>query len=186
MNKIGRYTLQQLEEKDLIQILEWRNGDHVKQYMYTDHTITWEEHARWYEKTKEDSTQKVLLLFYEDKPIGLVSFKQIDEINSHCYWGFYIGDLTAPKGSGTALGILALDYMFKKAGVEKVHAEVIETNVRSYHFHEKLGFAYEGKLIEPIYKNGQYVDVLKMGLIAEKWFQIRGKLVKQLKEGWSS
>jgi len=179
MNRITDYQLKPLEKAKLSTVLEWRNGEHVKPYMYTDHAIMWEEHLQWYEKLKENPTEKVLLLYWQGQPIGLVSFKQIDLTHSRCYWGFYIGNSSAPKGSGTVLGILALDYIFEEVGIRKLCAEVIETNVRSYHYHQKLGFEEEGRLKEHICKDNRYIDVFTMGIFADKWKEVREKLVNQ-------
>jgi len=147
--------------------------------MYTIHTISWEEHLAWYGQLQTSSTKETFIFYEKDQPLGVVNFNQIDFIASRCYWGFYIGVQTAPKGSGTILGILALDYMFKEVGIHKVCAEVIETNIRSYHYHRKLGFETEGRLLEHIWKDDRYMDVFTMGLFSEKWSHVREDLIKQ-------
>ena len=40
-------TLRPLVATDSERVLGWRNADHVAAYMYTDHLIGPDEHARW-------------------------------------------------------------------------------------------------------------------------------------------
>lgn len=178
---LDEYKLKPLEEADLNIVFKWRNSNRIKQYMYTDHTITWEEHRKWFIKVKQDETTKIFLLHFHNQPLGLVNFKQIDLNNSRCYWGFYIGEENAPKGAGTIMGLLALDHIFYEVGLQKVCAEVIETNERSYFYHQKLGFETEGKFKEHLWKDERFVDVISMALFVNKWDIVRKRLLQKMK-----
>ncbi|MFD2654516.1 UDP-4-amino-4,6-dideoxy-N-acetyl-beta-L-altrosamine N-acetyltransferase [Gracilibacillus thailandensis] len=160
--------LRKLGENDLEQVLAWRNSDHIKQYMYTDKEITWQEHVQWYEKVSTDPHHDVFIYVQHDQPLGLVQFFDKQKQHQRCYWGFYIGELDAPKGSGTKMASLAFTHIFSQ-GMRKVCAEVIETNQPSFHFHQKLGFKLEGTLRQHVMKNRQYYDVWTLGLLKEEW-----------------
>jgi len=158
-------------------VLQWRNSTRINSYMYTDHQITWEEHYQWFESIKKDSQKKVYVFFYKSLPLGLVNFSNIDTENARCYWGFYIGEKSAPKGSGIIMGILALDIIYSEVKMHKVCSEVIHTNSGSLRFHRKLGFVQEGRFVDHFWKDNQYLDVIPMALFAEKWTEVRSGLL---------
>nr|WP_223155203.1 UDP-4-amino-4,6-dideoxy-N-acetyl-beta-L-altrosamine N-acetyltransferase [Alkalibacillus aidingensis] len=165
-----------LTEKHLDRVLTWRNSKHVRQAMYTDHFITPEEHRQWFERVKQDDHKLVWLFTYRDEPIGLVNLTSLDRQHRRCYWGFYMGELKAPRGAGTAMGILAIDKIFQEQKLHKICAEVIEMNQKSLNYHQKLGFHIEGRLKDHIIKNHQYHDVLTLALFADYWQEVKTEL----------
>lgn len=177
---LNNFLLKPLKETDLRTVLTWRNSERIKQHMYTNHTITWKEHLDWFKRVKNDPHTKIFLLYNKNQPLGLVNFKQIDLKHSRCYWGFYIGEENAPKGSGTIMGLLALDYIFHEIGLHKVCAEVIETNERSYFYHQKLGFETEGRFKQHLWKDDRFIDVISFALFADKWKKVRESLLQKI------
>ncbi|MFG6150047.1 UDP-2,4-diacetamido-2,4,6-trideoxy-beta-L-altropyranose hydrolase [Halobacillus sp. B23F22_1] len=174
---LRNFELKDLEERELETVLKWRNSDVVRSAMYTDHKITLEEHRKWFEGVKRDASTIIKLLYYKKAPIGLVNFSKIDRSNSKCFWGFYIGEESAPKGSGTVLGLLALEFIFEHEGMHKVCAEVLVSNQRSMQFHKKLGFREEGRFIKHTLKNGQYMDVIPMAHFKDIWPEAKKTLI---------
>lgn len=83
------------------------------------------------------------------------------------------------------MGILALDKVFKEEEIHKVCSEVIHTNSGSFHYHKKLGFETEGRFVDHIWKNNQYLDVIPMALFHDKWEKVRVGLLNDLKGGTS-
>lgn len=169
MAHINDYKLENLSQKELKLVLEWRNAEHIRPFMNTDDFIQLEDHYRWFESVEKDTSKLVKLCFYKEEPIGLVNFSQIDPKNKTCEWGFYIGDKTCPRWSGKIMGILALDFLFKERHMRKLCAQILDFNSKSLSYHKKLGFTEEGRLVKQILKNNEYVDVVLMGLFKERW-----------------
>lgn len=182
MTRIEDYQLRPIGREDLATVLRWRNSGRIKALMYSDHSITLAEHRQWFQRSVKDPNRQALLLVYRNQPIGVVNFTNIDRENGRCEWGFYIGDETAPKGSGTIMGWLALDTIFNDPGMHKVCSEIIATNRISYLFHQKLGFVTEGRLADHVRKNNVYQDVIRMALFAEGWVRVRAAIVNDLQE----
>jgi UDP-4-amino-4,6-dideoxy-N-acetyl-beta-L-altrosamine N-acetyltransferase len=178
MAHIKDYKLENLSQKEIETVLEWRNADHIRPFMTNDDIIQLEEHYRWFKSIKKDLSKLVKLCFYNGKPIGLVNFSQIDSKNKTCEWGFYIGDKNCPRGSGKIMGILALDFIFNEGYMRKLCAQILDFNSKSLSYHKKLGFTEEGRLVKQILKNNQYVDVVLMSLFKEQWEQ-QGKFLKE-------
>ncbi len=169
MADINDYKLENLGQKDLKLVWEWRNADHIRPFMMNDAFIPLEDHFRWFETVEKDANKLVKLCLYKETPIGVVSFSQIDPKNKTCEWGFYIGDKTCPRWSGKVMGILALDLIFKERHMRKCCAQILDFNSKSLAYHTKLGFAEEGRLVQQILQNNKYIDVVFMGIFKEQW-----------------
>jgi UDP-4-amino-4,6-dideoxy-N-acetyl-beta-L-altrosamine N-acetyltransferase len=172
------YQLSKLEKSDLEMVLNWRNSERIRANMYTDYVISLEEHLGWYERIKRDKTCIYLICEYHNKPIGLINFTNIDKKNNKCYWGFYLGEINAPLGSGSALGFLSMEYIYEVINIRKVCSEVLEFNKKSLNLHKKLNFQEEGIFRKHIYKNDKYQDVICLALFKDIWLENKEKLNK--------
>ena len=167
-------TVRALTEDDLPMVLAWRNHPAVRSYMLTQHEISLDEHRNWFARVKEDKTRQQLIVSDGAEPLGFVQFNPVGqgEISD---WGFYARP-DAPKGSGTKLGQAALVHAFRKLGLHKVCGQAIECNVASIAFHQKLGFAEEGRLREQQRIGDRYHTLFFFGLLAKDW---RERQIKQ-------
>lgn len=169
MKSLQDYRLRNVEQRDINLIYEWRNADHIRHFMNNSEEIPFEAHYQWFESLKTEKSRIVKLCLYKEKPIGLVQFSKIDQMNKTCEWGFYIGDQTCPPGSGKAMGFLALDFIFHEVQMRKVCAKVLEFNSKSLSYHKKLGFYEEGRLLKQIVRGNQLSDLVLFGLFKEEW-----------------
>ncbi|MEW6049509.1 MAG: UDP-4-amino-4,6-dideoxy-N-acetyl-beta-L-altrosamine N-acetyltransferase [Candidatus Zixiibacteriota bacterium] len=173
-----------MTESDLPLVLHWRNQPHIRQNMYTDHTITPDEHAAWFAGVSADGSSVPQLFECEKRPLGVVNFSDFARHDERCRWGFYIGEPGARKGLGTVLGILAMEFAFGSLGMRKVTGEAFAFNEASLRLHRRLGFFEEGRLIAHVHKNGRYEDIIVMAHFAEHWASLKDSLTeKYLSEG---
>lgn len=166
-----------IEHKDLI--YKWRNSKYVHDYLHTNHLLTEQEHALWFDRALHDHEIIARLLVYQKQPIGFVNFTDIDQANKTCSWGFYIGEKHTPRGSGQIMLFMALDLIFYEFALRKVCSEILDFNSRSLYLHQKLGFTEEGCMKKQVYKNERYADVLLMGLFKDVWQVRREILLKE-------
>ncbi|MFD1446451.1 UDP-4-amino-4,6-dideoxy-N-acetyl-beta-L-altrosamine N-acetyltransferase [Oceanobacillus profundus] len=164
-----RAALKTMTDSDLHTVLFWRNQDFIRKMMYNSQIISKKEHLEWFNRIKNSDTSIAKVLYFDDRPYGVVTIHQIDYLNRTCEWSFYIGENKAPSGLGTILGCLAIDYIFNHLHLRKLCAQVIEFNYKSYHLHKKLGFDQEGLLQGHIKKESKYVDIYLFGLFKSKW-----------------
>ncbi len=78
--------------------------------------------------------------------------------------GMFVDENHAGKGVGSALIAFALRYSFQWLGAVKIELEVFTDNRTAIGLYKKFGFREEGIRTKSALKNGQYVDVLMMGL----------------------
>jgi UDP-4-amino-4,6-dideoxy-N-acetyl-beta-L-altrosamine N-acetyltransferase len=174
------YQLRSIQQNDLQQVLEWRNSDRIRAYMYTDNIITWDQHHRWFVATQENPNVLHQVCEFQDRLIGVMNATRIDKNNGVCYWGFYLGDLTAPKGSSYAMGLLFLDSLFDNLSLQKIYGEVLSFNVDSIKFHNNIGFEYEEVFNNYVVKGNVGLDVIQFGLLAKRWYSVRSGIENRL------
>lgn len=168
--------LRPIELNDLKIILEWRNSDRIRNNMYTDHVISIKEHKAWFERLKHNTTSVYLVFEILNRPVGLVYFTDIDKKNNKSYWGFYLGEEKLPRGCGTAMGVLGIEYAFTQLNIRKLCGEAFIFNDASTRFFMKLGFVEEGKFVKHMLKNGVYVDIISFALFRDNWIKNRQNL----------
>jgi UDP-4-amino-4,6-dideoxy-N-acetyl-beta-L-altrosamine N-acetyltransferase len=169
MKDFKQAELQDINEKDLELILDWRNQESIRKVMYNSEIISKSQHIQWFERLQKNENAISKVFYYNHVPYGVLNINQIDRINNKCEWGFYIGANNAPKGMGTILGYKSLNYIFGELSFRKLCAEVLSVNGKSATFHQKLGFIQEGVLRKHILKEENYIDVLLYSLLKEEW-----------------
>ncbi|MNX24305.1 Spermidine N(1)-acetyltransferase [compost metagenome] len=180
MTKPNLYALRPMADADLERVLAWRNSERVRSCMFSDQLIPLEQHRAWWERAKTSPTSVHLIFEKEGVPMGVVNFTAIDRQNGRCSWGFYVGPENTPRGTGTLMGLLAIDYAFGTLGMRKICAEVIGFNTASLGYHRKLGFLQEGRLARHVLRGNGYEDVVLFALFAEDWPEARQPLSQYL------
>jgi RimJ/RimL family protein N-acetyltransferase len=98
-------------------------------------------------------------------------------INPHahtCELGITIGDKAYwGQGYGRESITLLIEYAFQRHNMHKVWLQVHATNIRAVRCYTACGFREEGRLCAHVWSNGQYEDLLMMGLLRSDWQQLR-------------
>jgi UDP-4-amino-4,6-dideoxy-N-acetyl-beta-L-altrosamine N-acetyltransferase len=175
-------ALRLLAEVDLLPVLSWRNAPEVRQQMYSSHEIGEKEHRAWFQRMQtDDGVRWYIHESAEGVPDGVAYFTQYSQIKRSAFWGFYMSPEAKP-GMGTSLGIDALEEAFSVLNLHKLNAEVLASNLRSHRFHEKLGFRKEGVFRDFHFDGIRYSDVVRYGMIASEWLQMRREVMKAYME----
>ncbi|WP_062199837.1 UDP-4-amino-4,6-dideoxy-N-acetyl-beta-L-altrosamine N-acetyltransferase [Massilibacterium senegalense] len=164
--------LRKIKKSDLKMIMEWRMSPEVTKYMYTDPKLTLEDQEKWYEKINQQSdVEKYWIIQLNDgTDVGVMSVNNIDILNRQASWAYYIGSIAARgKGLGRILECNMYDYVFDELKLNKLWCEVFEFNEKVINIHKKFGSKIEGVLKEHIYKNGEYFNVVRMGILKKEW-----------------
>lgn len=80
------------------------------------------------------------------------------------------------KGIGQEAVKLMLSIAFAKMNLHRVELNVYDFNQRAIHCYEKCGFRHEGTLRKKHFKNGDYADILMMGILKEDYLADRSEL----------
>ena len=161
-------VLRAIREDELGLMLSWRNAPKVRENMYTRHEISMSEHLDWWGRSKGREDQRYFMFERFEKPVGIVGFSSIDSINSNSSWAFYASP-DAPRGTGSRMEYLALEYAFDSLGLNKLYCEVLGFNVAVVKLHQKFGFKVEGVLREQHLHGISFVDVYRLGILSSEW-----------------
>jgi len=164
--------LRPMSEADLLLVLGWRNHPQVRDHMFLQHEINFDEHLCWFNTASVDESRRLLIFEVDSVPLGYVNFSlgDLDE----AVWGFYIAP-DAPKGTGRLLGKTALDYVFGPLGIKCLWGNVLSTNVASQNFHIRLGFTLENTLTSSSTDTAKASEVKRYMLTVRAWVDVRGK-----------
>ena len=171
--------LRPIKDSELELMLSWRNAPVVRENMYTSHEISLTEHMAWWARIRESESQQYFMYEFQGKPLGIVGFTDIDRSNRNSSWAFYASP-EAPKGNGSRMEILALYYAFNKLMLHKLCCEVLAFNTPVVKMHEKFGFKVEGVLRDQYHRDGQYIDVYRLGLLSTEWSEVRDGMTSKL------
>jgi len=167
------------EDKDLVRA--WRNHPEIAKYMYTDHEITEMEHERWFARILNDATSRFWIITGDGEAIGLLSISQIDSHNRRCYWAYYLDPYTRGKGAGSFAEYSVLQHVFTELNLNKLCGEVLGFNRSVIKMHKRFGFVEEGVLRKHILKQGQWHDVVCVGILREEWEKTRPEIETRLR-----
>lgn len=176
-SKIGNLRTICTEELELM--LSWRNAPSVRMNMYTQHEISKEEHASWWERNQGRKDQKYFMYECKSNPFGVVAFNGIDDFSKNSAWAFYAAP-DAPRGTGSRMEYLALEYAFKVLELHKLFCEVLEFNPAVIKLHEKFGFKIEGVFRKQYKVKDNFFDIYRMGIFASEWNEKRDAMLNKL------
>jgi len=171
--------LRPIKDCELELMLSWRNTPAVRENMYTTHEIFLAEHLAWWEQIKSSDRHQYFIYEFQDNPDGIVGFTSIDRQNRNSTWAFYASP-TAPKGTGIRMEMLALDYAFNELGLHKLGCEVLAFNAPVIKLHEKFGFKVEGILRDEYCRDGAFIDIYRLGMLASEWADARNVIIPKL------
>ena len=175
--------LRPLELRDREAILHWRNQPDVARYMYTDHVISEEEHARWFERVMGEETSKYWVIELDDEGVGVAYITDIDTHNERCFWGFYLANpAVRGRGVGSFVEHFVLRHVFEDMGLNKLCCEVLTFNEAVIGMHESFGSAREGLFRQHIKKAGAFHDVVRLAMLREQWLEGRAGIEQRLRD----
>ena len=104
-------------------------------YKYDENTVN------TYFETKQNPSRILFAIMKNEKPIGELQLKDINQTNRECTLSIHLqNDTVKGKGYGTRAEQLAIQYAFEVLNMVAVNADTIIKNTRSQHVLEKVGF----------------------------------------------
>ena len=122
----------------------WENDDSIYMDMSLFKPYTYRKEAvdRYYD-SKQEPSRVLFAIMLEDRPIGEVQLKQINQDKKECTLSIHMqNDDVKGKGYGTEAERLAIQYAFEELGMKAVNADTVVKNLRSQHILDKIGFEF--------------------------------------------
>lgn len=162
--KIKNFLNLSIEEKKMV--LGWRNHESIRKWMYSDTIISIKEHADFLSNLIRDENNFYWVAENKDGLfLGTISINRVDFKQKHAYMGIYSNPFNEIKNKGHLLIQCIKKLAFEIAGLHTLKLEVIANNQKAINFYKKSGFNEEGRLKEFVFKDGQWHDVIVMGIM---------------------
>lgn len=164
---ITQIKLRLMTDADTENIVRWRNCDRVRKNFIYQKPLSIEEHKNWIEtmiNTKK-AVQFIICSDMEQKEMGSVYFRDIDFKHHKAEYGIFLDEEFIGKGVGTKVAKLAIQYGFETMKLHKITLRVFADNIGAIRSYEKAGFVQEAYLKEEVFVNGEYKDIILMGII---------------------
>lgn len=108
-------------------------------------------------------------IFYNRKLIGGMGMHGWDHSLKKAYLGYWIAKEHENKGIINTCLKSFIDFLFEKAGLNKVEIHFMVSNKRSAAVAERLNFKIEGIIRQNYLLHGNYHDLVITGLLKSEW-----------------
>ena len=165
-----RVTLRPLATGDLRRCVKWFSDPQVTQFLGRNAPVTLAEEERWFRDYVRRADEQIFAIEIEGKHVGNLGLHKVDRVHRKADLGIVIGETTYwSRGFGTDALQTALGYGFEHLGLNKVSLDVLEVNVRAIRSYDKCGFVREGVHREDVYKDGRFLNVVRMSILAREF-----------------
>jgi diamine N-acetyltransferase len=168
-------ALRPIERKDLPDIRAWKNDPIVRRWVMDGTRIfSDEEIERWLDRAEAALDRDRRWIVEESgRPLGFVGIYQIDPVSRHAEFGIMLGPEGRGRGVGKVATKLALEEAFSVLNLHRLYLHVLADHQAAQALYRQCGFREEGVLKDHNFKEGQYVDVVIMGLLASDYLAQR-------------
>ncbi|OOF02592.1 UDP-4-amino-4,6-dideoxy-N-acetyl-beta-L-altrosamine N-acetyltransferase [Salinivibrio sp. MA440] len=155
----------------------WRNRPAVRQFMYTQHEISHDEHKAWFSHMLANTHRHFYIVYKRvdsqpDTPLGVVNLDLNSDNRTSATWAFYAAP-DAPRGSGALMEFGALSLAFETLGVTRLNCEVLSHNQGVVRLHQRFGFRETPQSRQRTFSlpEGKTVEIVCLSLSADEWQQ---------------
>jgi len=141
--RFGIINFVNLSGIDIDMIRVWRNNPEIRKWMFNKNIISKQEHISFIDKLKRDKNNIYWLIKDKfDRPLGVISLKDINYKKSQAYIGIYKSPLKYKYlfGLGRKLLDLLIYIASKKLGLKILLAQVYGDNIKAVNLYKKAGF----------------------------------------------
>lgn len=160
--------LHTVEREDLTFLQRVIDDPRVWRHLGTATPKRAEDEEAWYEATTDDD-EVHLLICDSGEPVGIVGLSGIEPTWGVAELGYYVDPEAHGQGYATEAVALVVEYAFRDRRLEKLAADAIADNEASRRVLEKNGFREEGRFRDHAFVDGERVDVVRYGLLADEF-----------------
>lgn len=129
-----------------------------------------------FEKRLDKEEKAWFVIEVEGVVIGGIGLHHSNRLDSTSEFGIGIYDPEyVGKGHGVDAIRVLLRWAFRVQNYRRIWLTTAGDNPRAIRAYEKCGFTHEGRLREHIFSDGEYVDLVQMGMLRSEWEAQQGK-----------
>ncbi|HEU4672213.1 MAG TPA: GNAT family protein [Candidatus Limnocylindrales bacterium] len=170
----GSVFLRPAERDDIPLFVTWLSDQRTTRTLALRAPLSIPLEEAWFERMVADQGRGgyhfVACLVADDRPIGTVGLFELDPTNGSAGLGIMVGAADdRGRGYGSDMLRALLDFGFASLRLERIWLDVYDFNPRARRVYERVGFVHEGTLRHAIWREGRFVDVHRMAILADEW-----------------
>lgn len=169
------------EETDFESLWRWINDPGIIHYTMGFLPKTRQQEKEWIDRIGKDDKEIHLIVEAVETggkrvTIGIMGIHRINWKDRVAYTGAMIGEHKyLNKGYGTDAKMSLIEYAFNTLNLHKLCSNVFDFNQRSLKYSLKCGYQEEGRRRKHAFIQGQYRDVIELGVLKEEWLPVLEK-----------
>lgn len=171
--KLNKIALKPLNELNINSILLWLKANGIKNTFIDFFPKDYNQLKKY---LLETSGKSYFAVYFEENFVGIIGAERIDNQFKKLEMKKFIGASEfRGQGIGKTSTFLFLYYTFCILNFNKVFIHSMDTNIKNINLNSNFGFNLEGLLYNEVVADGKFHDVIRMGLLKEKWLTIFDK-----------
>lgn len=163
-------VLRPLANGDLRRCVRWFSDPQVTQFLGRNTPVTLAEEERWFRDYLRRADEQIFAIEIEGRHVGNLGLHKVDRVHRKADLGIVIGEPSYwSRGYGTDALRAALHYGFDQLELNKISLDVLEDNARAIQSYAKCGFVREGLHREDVFKNGRFLNVVRMSILVREF-----------------
>lgn len=157
---------------DLPILLGWINDREQVLFNSAYKPVNEDQHQEWFESIlrRPDVVLYGIRLLKTGTLIGSCQLHNINPVHRHAELQIRLGDpAQRGHGYGTEAVRLLLKFGFNDLNLRRIYLHVFNNNLGAIRAYEKAGFVREGLLRKAAFIDGEYLDVVVMGILHEDY-----------------
>ncbi len=116
----------------------------------------------------------------EGEAVGLGGLQAINYIHGDAILPMFVARNARASGLATAVATTMLDLAFGQLRLHRVSTYYRDDHAASANVTRKIGFQEEGRVRQGWFGDGEYVDVIQVGILGSEWRALRDGLKQDL------
>ena len=180
------FRLRPLEKADLADVQRWFQD--VEDLALFDRTCRTPLNQTQTEQMWEDAfgaSEKCNKCWFiietdQEEAQGVIGIDAISSVNRDGVVALFVDKAIRGSGAGIRAAALILDFAFRQLGLNRVTSYCRADNQRSRDVLRALDFQVEGTMRNAWFADGQFHDVVVVGLLQQEWAAQRSSLARDL------
>jgi ribosomal-protein-alanine N-acetyltransferase len=164
-----KINLRTVEEEDADFLQSGVNHPKVRVWMSNTRPQNLEDEKEFIEEIVSDDDSINLLICRDGNSKGIISLNDKDDEGKVGELGIWLHPDFHENGFGTEAAELLTNHAFNQLNYHKICARAQKQNQPSIRIWEKLGFEKEGEFREHTYAQGEYQNVVYLGVLQGEW-----------------
>jgi RimJ/RimL family protein N-acetyltransferase len=167
--KLMPFTFRAPRIADAEMLLDWRTRPEITRFMFTDLDSDIERQRGWLRACEAREDFVHFIVEWRGRPIGYLSFAEIDRIHRRCTPGTYLVLEPQERFIAAFTHSFVLDYAFYRLDLHKVCYAIMAGNENFIRAKPMHGVRTVGVMRDHIFKYGEFHDVHLFEITEPEW-----------------